>query len=215
LLTTEAEIDAMSGHFDEGRAHLAKATALADELGLEVLLSSSSRRVAGIVELAASDYEAAVKPLADGCAALERMGDWGHFTSLVPYLVDALYPLGRADEAAHWVDLASRYELMDDLDAQIGVRRARAKLEAHRGDLEQGLAFAQEAVTLAENTDFVDLEARSREDLAELLLRAGRPDEASAEFGRAVALYEQKGNVAAVGRLRTEIPAAAQPPATA
>jgi tetratricopeptide (TPR) repeat protein len=215
-LTAEAELEAMCGRFDEGRDRLAKAAGLADELGLRVLLSATSKRVAGIVELAASEFESAAKPLLESCEALEQMGDWGHFASVVPYLVDALYPLGRAGEAARLVEVASRYRLMDDMDAQIGIRRARAKLLVHQGDHERAEELAREAVAMAETTDHVDLGARAHCDLAEVLRLKGRLEEASLALEEAVDLFEQKGNITGARNARAALAGlVAQPPATA
>jgi tetratricopeptide (TPR) repeat protein len=215
-LTTEAELEAMCGRFDEGRDRLAKATALAAELGFGVLLSASSRRVAGIVELSASEFAAAAKPLLEACEALEQMGDWGHFASVVPYVVDALYPIGRVGDAARLLDLASRYELMDDMDAQIGVRRARAKVLAHQGDYERAEKLAREAVAMADATDHIESNARARCDLAEVLRLTDRVEEASAVLEEAIGLFERKGNVAGARNARAKIDElAAQPPATA
>jgi len=215
-LMTSAELDAMQGHFDLAREQIAEARTLAEELGLEVMLSIGIGRVAGNVELLAGAPAAAEQVLLPACEALERMGDWGHFASLVPGLVDALYEQGRAEDSERSLELASRYELMDDMDAQIGVRRTQAKLMAHHRDLGEAERFARDATEMAARTDFLDLHAKTLADLAEVLRLAGRPDEAAAALEEAIGLHERKGNVVGAQNVRAALAElSAQPPATA
>jgi class 3 adenylate cyclase len=105
-LYVSAELHAMQGRFHVARNQIADARALAEELALEVLLSAAIGRIAGEIELLAGAPAAAEHVLLPACDALERMGDWGHFASVVPILVDALYQQGRAAGAARWIELA-------------------------------------------------------------------------------------------------------------
>ena len=77
---------------------------------------------------------------------------------------------------------------------------------ARRGELLEAETLAREAVDLAEQTDFLNFNADSLLDLAEVLQLAGRDAEAVAHVERAGALFERKGNIAsakkAAARLR-------------
>jgi class 3 adenylate cyclase len=214
-LTATSQVAVMQGDFDVARDRISAARTLADELGLEFILASSAR-YAGDIELLAGAPAAAEQVLLPACEVLERMGDWGHFASVAPFLADALCAQGRAEEAVRWIELASQYTNADDLDAHIGLRRTQAKLTAHRGDFIEAERLAREATAMAARTDFLDDNAKALADLAEVLRLAGRPEEATAALEEVVALYDRKGNVAGVNNARTALAElAAQPPATA
>jgi tetratricopeptide (TPR) repeat protein len=140
--------------------------------------------------------------LRPACEILERMADWGHFVSVVPSLADALYEQGRGHEAERWIDLAARWTLEDDLDAQIGWRRVRARLLARRGDFDAAERLAHDAINLALKTDYLENRASAFTDLAEVLRLAGRTSEAAASLQEAIGLYDQKGNAVAAQKLR-------------
>jgi class 3 adenylate cyclase len=202
ILAMRAWLEAMRGRFEAARDSIAEAKVRAEELGLKMILAASVLSVAGQIELLAGDPAAAERALRPACETLERMGDMGHFTTVAPYLADALYAQGRGDEAMASIELASSYGMKDDLDAQAGWRRALAKLLAQRGDLEEAERLAREATALAARTDFLYLRAHASADLAEVLRLGGRPEESAAALEDAIRLHEQKGNVVAAGTLR-------------
>ena len=205
ILPIRALLEAMLGRFDVARALMAEARASAEELGLETQLATGVARAAGEIELLAGDPAAAERELRPACETLERMGDWGHFASVVPYLADALWLQGRGDEALPMVDLAARWTLADDMDAQIGSRRVRAKLLAQQGDLEEAERLVLEATALAARTDYLNLHGEALSDLAEVLALAGKRDEAAAALENALEHYERKGNLVSAQRAQTRL----------
>ena len=83
---------------------------------------------------------------------------------------------------------------------------AEALLLAHRGEPEQAETLARTAVATAETrTDNVWWQAWTNEDLATVLERAGRIDEARAALARALALWERKGCLPCAKRVREQI----------
>ena len=83
---------------------------------------------------------------------------------------------------------------------------AEALLLAHRGELEQAEGLARIAVATAERkTDNVWWQAQTQEDLATVLERAGRPDEARETLERALAHWERKGCLPCADRVRAQI----------
>jgi tetratricopeptide (TPR) repeat protein len=118
-------------------------------------------------------------------------------------LAQALYAQGRHDEAAQVCDVSEQAAAADDISAQIGWRGVRAKLLAvERWD--EAHALAAEAVRLAERTDFLTIHADALVDLAEVLRQGGRADEADTSLAAALALFERKGDVASIERLRAK-----------
>ena len=82
----------------------------------------------------------------------------------------------------------------------------RARLLARRGEVEEAERVARDAAAMASRTDYLDLRAQTTADLAEVLRLADRPKESASTLAEAIRLYEEKGNVAASGRLRGLLP---------
>ena len=202
-LANRATLEAMLGRFDAARDLIGRARALAEELGLKATLAAQAATGAGEIELLAADPTAAEHELRPACETLERIGELGYLASAAPLLADALYLQGRDDEALllteRWAP--ERLTVPEDVDAQVGWRRVRAKLLARRGDVEAAERLAREATASAAHTDFLDLRAHAVADLAEVLRLAGRAEESAAAVREAVRLYERKGNIAAAAAL--------------
>jgi class 3 adenylate cyclase/predicted ATPase len=194
ILRCQARLEAMRCSFDVARELIAEATALADELGLEVS-AAAVQLDSGRVELAAGQPAAAERSVRPAVESLERMGNRGYFVTTAPVLVDALFAQGRGEEAAALIERVAEWSVAEDLDPQIAWRRVKAKLLAQRGEFENAERLAREAVELAERTDFIGDHGRALENLAEVLRRAGRPQEARTELDHAIRLYEQKGDL--------------------
>jgi class 3 adenylate cyclase/tetratricopeptide (TPR) repeat protein len=201
LLRAGAQLAAMQGRFDFARELVARARALATELGLEVVLGTISW-AAGYVELLAGDAVAAERELRPACESLERMGNWGNLAFLAPTLADALLMQGRDEEALALTQLTERITNSWDAQPQIAWQRLRAKLLARGGEFEEGERLAREATALAARTDFLDDHAQAVADLAEVLRLAGRVKESAAALEEAIGLHERKGNLAAARTLR-------------
>ena len=205
VLRAKAYLEAMRGRFAEARALIGEAETIAQELGLQTLLAAGVLRSAGEIELLAGDPAAAERLLGRGGEILERERDWGHFTSLAGLHAESLIAQGRAEEALERIETAERRLLEDDSDAQIILLRARSQLAAKRGALEEAEAFAHRANERAERTDDLSLRGGVLTDLAALYELSGRPEEAKAALERALALYEQKGNVVMAERVRNRL----------
>ncbi len=83
---------------------------------------------------------------------------------------------------------------------------AEALLLAHRGEPEQAETLARTAVATAETrTDNVWWQAWTNEDLATVLERAGRIDEAREALERSLAIWERKGCLPCAARVRDQI----------
>jgi tetratricopeptide (TPR) repeat protein len=204
-LRFRGELVAMQGDFDTGRTLTAEAQALAQELGQHQLLGAGVPHSAAGVEMLAGNPQGAERELRAGCKALEQIGDWGHLVTLIPYLVDALLAQGRAQEAAPLVERSFEQAVGDDADAQVGLRRAQARLLAEQGRFDEAEHVAREAVARAEPTDFLDLRGRALSDLAEVLVLAGKHEEAMETFERGAQVYDRKGNLVMAARTRKRL----------
>ena len=203
LLENRARLLAMQEQFELAREVIAQAGALAVDHGLDVLQARAASS-AGYVELLAGDARAAEELARAACELLESAGELGYLASATPILIESLLGQGRDEEAWRLTERwrPERLTVPEDVDAQVGWRLVRARLLARRGDGDEAEDLAAQAMALVAPTDYLDLRAVALADLAAVVRSAGRPDEADAGIRAAIALYEQKGNVAAAGRLR-------------
>ncbi|MGH3036598.1 MAG: ATP-binding protein [Gaiellaceae bacterium] len=197
-------LEAQAGAFDEARAGCARSRAIAEEFGLRAWLAALPL-YSGPIELLAGDPAAAERDLQAGYDALIEMGDLGRLSTEAAFLAQALYAQGRHDEAEYFTGVSEGATTPDDVFSQIAWRGVRSKALASKGEHEQAERLAREAVTLAEETDGLNLHADALLDLAEVLRAAGRPAEEAAAAKRALALYVHKGNVVSAGRARAAL----------
>jgi tetratricopeptide (TPR) repeat protein len=113
--------------------------------------------------------------------------------------------LGRFDEAERLLEEA-RAVPPPGSGVRVMAAAAEALLLSHRGQLEQAETLARLAVTTAETrTENVGWQASTHEDLATVLERAGRIDEAREELERALTIWDRKGCLPCADRIRAEI----------
>ena len=207
FLETRAHLQAMQMNFDVARELVQQATALVVDAGLHVLLDSHTRPAAGYVELLAGDPVTAEAELRLACEGTERVGELGFLSSITPMLIDAVYAQERYEEALALTERwhVDRLTVPEDVDAQAGWRRVRAKALARVGGFEEAERLAREAVAILSNTDYINAHADAIADLGEVLLRAGRAREAATAARESIRLYELKGNVASAGALRARL----------
>ena len=106
--------------------------------------------------------------------ALETMGDRALLSTTAALLAQSLLAQGRDREAERSAELSGELAAADDLVTQVLWRCVRARTLAGRGQVEEGLALAREAVALAETSDFVSDRGDALFDLALVLAQADR-----------------------------------------
>jgi tetratricopeptide (TPR) repeat protein len=178
---------------------LARGRTIAEDLGLRWALAKLAWS-AGDVERMAGDLAAAERELRAGYAVYQQMGEKSHLSSLAAYLADVLFLRDRDQEARRFTEISEAAAAPDDLLSQVRWRGTRAKILARQGRVLQAERMAKEAVKLAAQTDWLDQHADALLDLAEVVRRAGRSDEADSLIEEALALYRQKGNLVAAER---------------
>jgi hypothetical protein len=104
---------------------------------------------------------------------------------------------GSSPSLAYGRDVAHRWHLTQQI--------VQARMAAHRGEHADALARIGDVVERAEHGGHLTVRGQAQVALAEVQRAAGNDAEADAAVARALALYEQKGNVAAAERLRSAV----------
>jgi len=201
VLGVLAQLEAMRGDFQRGRALYQRAAQTLAELGTSVTsaaLSTESSRV----EALAGDFEAAERELRRDDLALEALGERYYRSTVDALLAQVLVTLDRLDEAEPFSRLGEALADADDVFSQVFWRTARARIYARTDHVADGERLAREAVDLARGTVDIALLAGALADFAEVLTRAGRHDEAEPPLREALELYERKGDVTSAVKLR-------------
>ena len=195
-----AMLCAYRGDFTEARRLCEVARQDALDRGQALILGSAGMHEAEIELLAGNPAGAAETALAS-VAHLEELGEHGWMSTTAGWAAEALYQLGRDDEAWGQTDKAEAAGAEDDVITQMFVRQVRAKILARRGEHAEAERLAREAVALGAPTDMLDSQGASLVDLATVQRAAGRGDEAAETLGRARELFAAKGNVVSVARV--------------
>ncbi len=196
-LDNRAHLEAMQARFDVARQLVARAKALAEELGQTSLLRSHIQPASAYVEFLAGNIAEAEHELREACEATERMGELSFLSSISPILIDLVLMQGHDEEALQLTERWRAERLTDpgDVDAQAGWLRVRAKTLARVGQLAEAERLAREAEAMMAASDYLDAHAATVADLGDVLNLAGRVDESAAMTKKAIWMYEQKGNI--------------------
>jgi predicted ATPase/class 3 adenylate cyclase len=194
-------LQAMSGDFPRGRELVAEGLDMIAGLGFSLRAAMSSQE-AFYVEMLAGDLDAAERIARDAVAILERMGERSYLSSAAALLAHALTGLEQLDEAERFSRASEDAAAVEDAFSQVLWRSARAKIRARRGEHDEAEALAREAVAVAERTDLLNTHGDTLADLGEVLALAGRPSDAVAVYDEAAGIFERKGNLASLERVR-------------
>ncbi len=184
-----AELLARAGRIDSAREHATEAVAALEELDMEAAQATCLLAL-GRVEALSGRSDEAERALrrAIELAEEDRATRLRCTASLAHLLLDA----GREPEALELVDEAEP-AASDDVPVRVEWEAARARALAAAGRYGEANALARRAVTLADQTDLVELRARALLDLADVLRISGRPNEATPFAHRALRALERKG----------------------
>jgi class 3 adenylate cyclase/tetratricopeptide (TPR) repeat protein len=198
---------ALQGRFEEARLLQSEFQRAYEERGDVLLLGANLAQNGLILELLAGDPQAAAALGERGCRILEEAGERAWLSTGSCRYAEALYELGRLDEAEQWARKGSELADSEDASAQNLARQVRAKVLARRGQHAEAERLAREAVTLGETTDDLSGRGDALQDLAEVLELDGRRDEAAAALQEAFQLYERKGALVPAARARERLAA--------
>jgi class 3 adenylate cyclase/tetratricopeptide (TPR) repeat protein len=199
-LIAKAAFVAGEGQFDEARRLIAEAKTVLEEVALTVWLAGPLAQFAGWVELLAGDPVAAERELRWGYDKLNEIGELSWLSTTTALLAEAVYLVGRIEEAEELTRASEEGAGAEDRYTHALLRNVQAKVLARRGVAEGAEALARESVTLADETDFLDLRWHTRMGLAETLGTADHHDDARAVLTEAREIADRKGNVVAAQR---------------
>jgi len=197
-LALAARLAAREGRFEVARSLIDEAGALFGSLGVEVAVTAVAKWRGEIAELT-EDLEEAERANRDGLERAARADDRAR-------LADFAYRLGRVLDARGDLDGSGELAASANHDAghtpldQVFWRSARARELTRRGQSEEAVELAREAVALAERSDNLRFRCEGLEDLVHVLRAAGRPWEAIPAVEKLVGLRERKGEPVAAGR---------------
>ena len=195
---------AMAARFDEAREHLRSSSLVLDEL---------NHNKYWVYRWATADAKELCGDHAGAVHELVSQSQW--FRALRHEGIDeramhASYNLasfycgdGRWDEAADCLAYGRNIPVGHSTATAFYRLTGLARVAAHRGRLDEALTLAKRAIEFAEPTDALNLRARVWLALAEVERARGASAEADAAVSAAIRLYETKGNIAAIARLRS------------
>ena len=142
--------------------------------------------------------------LRESLAASRALGDEHGFAPTTEAMLShALYMAGDLDAAEETASASKEHSAPADIINFIMADWVLALVRMERGDLDEAKALARTAVREAYVTDVPVCRAEADYALAIVLSAAGEREEAREAAGRALALYEQKGDETAAGPVRT------------
>jgi class 3 adenylate cyclase/tetratricopeptide (TPR) repeat protein len=196
ILGIVAVAEAMLERFDGARDLHARARTILGELGPSVTAASMSIEGARVAILS-GDIAAAERDLRADDAALAAIGEHYFRSTIVAILAHVLVTRGSLEEADEYATLASTLADADDTESQVLWRVARARLLAARGQVNEAMTLADQAVAIVDETENIDLQGNAYVDLGVIRRQAGLEPEARVAFAAALDRYERKGNLAA------------------
>jgi tetratricopeptide (TPR) repeat protein len=187
-----AKVERLEGNFDKALDHAARAVEL-----LEAVNSTEVRAAHAIVadiHVAAGNPAAALPGELRTDASFAEREQHVLRSTTQAVLAELYEALGDRDAALAAVDLSDQLSPREDVINFAITHRVRAQLALADGDGERAERWARSAVDNAFLTDFVSYQGAAKLELARVLARLGRRDEAEVEAREALAIYEAKGD---------------------
>ena len=186
------------GRFDEARSLMAAAVAAMNERGMRLDAATAMQSVWDC-EMLAGDYAAAERAARQGCEQLEQLGEHGRLAVEAGELAEALYALGRYEEAEQWALRGLELHGASPW-AQVSSLGVRARVLARKGEASAALALAEQADGLARTSDAPLDEGDAALFLAEVMHLTGDRAGATEMTQRAIEAYQRNGSTARVAR---------------
>ena len=203
-LRTKAGLLGMAGHFDEAWVSAERSAQRYAELGIPMRHISGIQMIAETERLAGR-FEEAERLFRESHEAFDQAGETGFNSTVTGLLALTVCDLGRFDEAEEFAEKSRTLAAEDDFASQAVWRMAKARALAQRGEFDEALTLADEAVAINGRTDYLVWQGDSHEVRGLVLEAASRGDEARAAYAEALIRYERKGNVVAADRIRKRI----------
>jgi class 3 adenylate cyclase len=200
-LVLGGRLRAMRGNFEEARVLIARGAALFDELGLKRPLLAVSWWAAEVEELT-GDVATAERAFRGVMEAHESAGASEALPELAFLLARLADLQGRYEEAESLLPLYEESAASDDRWLQIERRCWRARVLARRGEPEEAVRLAREALALAPPREAVLERTAVLIYAARILSLTGHLAEAASITEEALRLFEQKGLLVSADQAR-------------
>jgi tetratricopeptide (TPR) repeat protein len=204
----------MQGRVEEARALRDEQTQRLRERG-QLVWAYGLGMGAGYLELISGNAGAAERILREAWNGLGGLGERGFRSTIGGFLGRTLGYLGRFDEATAILDEAVAISTPDDWLTASEVAAGRAVVASRQGDHAAASAYARRAVELVDQTEYLTSQQDLRLLEGEVLLAAGRLDDARRACEGARAAAERKGSTILLERIDALLAAmrSAAPPA--
>jgi class 3 adenylate cyclase/tetratricopeptide (TPR) repeat protein len=200
VLSSLGVLEAMRGRITAANSLLDKSRALLADLGSEIGLCEIAAS-AGLVALLGDEPEVAERELRSAQAGYDARGLSAGLAHAAAWRSEALYRLGRWDEAADLAGVAQDTAGERSRDA-VAWKGVQAKIAARRGETGRAERLASEAVEVVEETDAIVDRADAALTLSFVHALCGRREESLSVGNRAAAFYDAKGHVVGSARAR-------------
>jgi class 3 adenylate cyclase/tetratricopeptide (TPR) repeat protein len=200
-----ARAEAMRGDFGRAREHLGMVSA-APRRSSQPLLWLADEMTEASVSILAGDLDRAENAAKRAYSAVKKANAVGPLPNFAALLARVRLMQGRDDEAERLAEECAAIAPATQIEAQIKQREIRAVVLARRAGTAESETerrksqaeaerLAREAVELSHGSEQLDSQAQAMYDLAEVLGRAGRWDEAEEALQQAQELWLRKGNL--------------------
>jgi len=191
-----AHLWARLGEFDEARVAVDRYRGFMLDTG-QLMAYWRSAELQFDVEMLAGDVQAAADIAEEAHAKLSERGDrWPY---LCAFLAQARLALGKYTEATEVAEIAASSANSIERALGLGVL---ARIRAREGDAAAAQEMIEEAIGIVERTDFLFDHGTVQLDHAEVMLLLGRNEQARAARERALAIFEEKGDLVSASRTR-------------
>jgi DNA-binding SARP family transcriptional activator len=203
VLGSVANLKAMTGDFDAAREAMQRSQEIRIELGQRIAFEYSARALEWQIELMEGDLVKAQEALESSCAVLEELGETAYLATRRAILADVLYRRGSYRAAAKHARAAQSGSTSDDIATEWQWRSVEARLAARAGDVSRADELIDAALRMLARTDAVLLQGTCLLHAAEVQSLTGRAGEAAATTGKALRLFEEKGDKVDAERARS------------
>jgi tetratricopeptide (TPR) repeat protein len=186
-----ARLRALQGRFPEARELHAKAKVAYEELGSRHHLLSALESEGEIEYLAGNQVEAA-RLIREAYDAMIATGDRSFASTFAAELGLVLLDLQQEDDAWRFATIARETSSSDDVSSQVLGRAVQARVLSRRGEHDEAVTLANEAVAMAQRTDYLDRHGQVLVQQAFILREAGKSEDGLAAARQALALFERK-----------------------
>jgi class 3 adenylate cyclase/tetratricopeptide (TPR) repeat protein len=197
---------ALQGDEDTGRELLEESRAIFTDMGHNEAVAVHAFTMAPL-ELRTGNPVAAERELRAALEIFEGTGERARAGHLVASLAGALVDQGRLDEAEECLETARQIVPYADVSGLAQLKISTARVIARRGDLEEAVRLAAEAIAMMDGTE----ELLNMPDLlmwqAEVLELAGRVEDAKTSLSKAVEVAARKGALVDERRARERLAA--------